>query len=350
MAEPIVSLYASARSQRPRDEVALTDLYEHIRAGTWADSVAVVREARQALDANTDPAQRAELDAAWREAKARLPAVTLSCTGITRARSAPLAERGLIANGRLQVDIDLHGQSDFDRDQIRISLLESPYLEALFLSPSGDGWKGVLRIEGAGTINRHGIAAAAAKAHLQDLIGQGNDQAVKDVQRLCYVSHDPGLLFRTDAQILRPDDDDWLAWASAGAGPTPQTDHQAAATVTEITQPITAENEGTIPEGQRYTTLLRYAGWFRRCGLERDEIAPGLRAINTRRCQPPLPDDEIQQLAAGIVGYAPDQATQATVENWAATTLASGERRLAITCFTDTDERQPAWLWRRSRR
>jgi hypothetical protein len=339
MPDATVALFPGPRSRTPCEHLPLTTLYEHIRIGTWADPVAVVRLAREAVDANTDPEAHDALEKAWKDAKALLPAVSLSCDGQTRAKAVPMEERGLVASGRLQVDIDLHGQAAEARDAIRERLLESPYLEALFLSPSGDGWKGVLRVEGAGEIDRHGAAAAAVEAHLQGLIGRGNDQAVKDVQRLCYVSHDPDLLHRPDAQVLRPDEDGWLAWAEERVQPpTPST---AAAPMPENP----AEDAGTIPQGQRYTTLLRYAGWFRRCGMERGEIESSLQAINDRRCHPALPLEEVQQMARDIVGYAPDQITQATVENWAATTLGTGERRLAITCFADTEERQPDWLW-----
>lgn len=198
--DPTVARFPHPKAQTPCGHLPLTALYDHIRSGAWAEPVAVVRRARQALDANTDPAAHAGLDQAWREAKAKLPAVSLSCDGTTRAKAVPLAERGLVASGRLQVDIDLHGHATDERNAIGERLLHGPYLEALFLGPSGDGWKGVLRVEGAGEIDRHGSAVATVVAHLQDLIGLGNDQAVKDVQRLCYVSHDPDLVYRADAQ------------------------------------------------------------------------------------------------------------------------------------------------------
>lgn len=76
-----------------------------------------------------------------------------------------------------------------------------------------------------------------------------------------------------------------------------------------------------IPEGRRNSTLTRFAGHLRRCGMDGDEIAAGLTAINAGRCRPPLDAAEVQRIAASVARYEPDQVTQATVEDWAATIL-----------------------------
>ena len=63
------------------------------------------------------------------------------------------------------------------------------------------------------------------------------------------------------------------------------------------------EPESVIGEGLRNETLASIAGTMRRKGLAVDEIAAALRVVNTRRCQPPLPDHEVETIAASISKY-----------------------------------------------
>lgn len=73
--------------------------------------------------------------------------------------------------------------------------------------------------------------------------------------------------------------------------------------------------DGTpIPDGQRNNTLARIAGKMRRMGLRESEIAGALHVINQNRCTPPLPEPEVQRVAASIARYAPDQLEQANAE------------------------------------
>jgi DNA-binding transcriptional ArsR family regulator len=65
-----------------------------------------------------------------------------------------------------------------------------------------------------------------------------------------------------------------------------------------------AESE-PIPEGQRHQVLLSLGGLLRRAGLSAADVAEALRAVNHRRCRPPLPDAEVDELAASLGRYAP---------------------------------------------
>lgn len=60
---------------------------------------------------------------------------------------------------------------------------------------------------------------------------------------------------------------------------------------------------GTIGEGERNAKLASLAGSMRRRGLEQDEIATKLKTVNARRCVPPLPDQEVEGIAASIARY-----------------------------------------------
>jgi hypothetical protein len=60
-----------------------------------------------------------------------------------------------------------------------------------------------------------------------------------------------------------------------------------------------------ILAGQRNATLARYAGRLRRFGHSAEEILALLRAVNARRCEPPLPEDEVAAIAVSVGRYRP---------------------------------------------
>jgi len=62
-----------------------------------------------------------------------------------------------------------------------------------------------------------------------------------------------------------------------------------------------------IPEGQRNDTLTRDAGAMRRRGLSEQAIAAALLIENRERCQPPLPEDEVYQIAKSVSRYLPEE-------------------------------------------
>lgn len=76
----------------------------------------------------------------------------------------------------------------------------------------------------------------------------------------------------------------------------------------------------TIPQGQRNETLASLAGTMRRRGATPEAMRAALREENRARCAPPLPEEEVEEIAISISRYAP---TAGDREN-AATSGASG--------------------------
>jgi len=56
-------------------------------------------------------------------------------------------------------------------------------------------------------------------------------------------------------------------------------------------------DDAPIPAGQRNDALFRIARGFVLRGLRGRDLEAALAAVNTRRCQPPLPAAEVAQLA-----------------------------------------------------
>ena len=60
-----------------------------------------------------------------------------------------------------------------------------------------------------------------------------------------------------------------------------------------------------ILEGKRDSMLTSFAGSMRRRGMTQPSIIAALHAENRGRCQPPLPDSQVEKIARSITRYAP---------------------------------------------
>ncbi len=67
----------------------------------------------------------------------------------------------------------------------------------------------------------------------------------------------------------------------------------------------TATGDGTIPNGQRNSTLASLAGTMRRRGMGEAAIRAALIAENDARCDPPLDADEVRRIAESVGRYTP---------------------------------------------
>ncbi len=74
---------------------------------------------------------------------------------------------------------------------------------------------------------------------------------------------------------------------------------------TTTTSRTKSPTEAVITHGQRNDTLASLAGTMRRRGMDEAEILAGLLEVNTRRCQPPLPESEVGDIAQSVSRYEP---------------------------------------------
>ena len=65
------------------------------------------------------------------------------------------------------------------------------------------------------------------------------------------------------------------------------------------------KRDGSIPHGERNSTLASLAGSMRRRGMSFESILAALKEENARRCEPPLDDREVESIARSISGYEP---------------------------------------------
>jgi putative DNA primase/helicase len=95
----------------------------------------------------------------------------------------------------------------------------------------------------------------------------------------------------------------------------------------------------TITDGSRNDTLFKEGCRLRRLGLDEIEILAALKAINHRRCQPPLDSREVESIAHNCAWYEPAADTFPTTE--------TGDAEFFAACNADAvryDHRRGRWL------
>lgn len=66
--------------------------------------------------------------------------------------------------------------------------------------------------------------------------------------------------------------------------------------------------------GVRNDGMTAVAGLLRRYGFSETELLGALKAVNRERCNPPLSDDEVRQVAESVARYAPESSIEALIE------------------------------------
>lgn len=180
-----VSQFENALAKEAK-ETTLDAILEGVRAGHWREPVEAIRRTYAATLAETGDVKKAKESIA--AAKKRLPAFCVS--GTAASRTEPLEHSGL-----LQIDLDGLNST---LPAVREKMKADAHVAFGFVSPSGDGLKCGLRIDGS----RHADSFTAAQDYFRQRYGLEIDRAVKDRLRLCFVSHDADAWTNADAEPL----------------------------------------------------------------------------------------------------------------------------------------------------
>lgn len=97
-----------------------------------------------------------------------------------------------------------------------------------------------------------------------------------------------------------------------GAGPSTPLAYLPAPWLERLTtpprpEPVAGGDAVHVAEGGRNVFLTSLAGALRRKGATAKAITGALLAANGAQCHPPLPDDEVQRIAASVARYTPEQ-------------------------------------------
>jgi hypothetical protein len=109
-----------------------------------------------------------------------------------------------------------------------------------------------------------------------------------------------------------------------------------------VANPLTATAndllEEKISEGRRNSRLTSLAGTMRRRGMTGEAIEAALLADNGKRCEPPLPEDEVRRIAKSVSRYRPAGAPPDSRQPYAST-AADGAHPTAL---SESDEGESA--------
>lgn len=109
-------------------------------------------------------------------------------------------------------------------------------------------------------------------------------------------------------------------------------------------------NKDPVGEGSRNDFLMRQGASLRAKGFEQDEIYAALSAINQNRCNPPVDDDEVKQIAGSVSRYEPGDAIErikASVQrnHEGGGDAKKGKKKLDLKSYTDIEKERLDWLW-----
>lgn len=186
----LISLFRSCKAVKPHDAMTKEAFLAAVKSGRWSAEVGQCRSAL--IDGGEE---------AYREARKTLPAVTLSARTETRAREVLEDQRGAVHTGLLQGDFDAKHHPGKTKSEILSEVIAGPFVEAAFLSLSGEGVKAIIRIPPSFETHKASWRAAAAYFRERGLI---MDPATCDPFHLCFVSDDSNLSQRHDAQEIEP--------------------------------------------------------------------------------------------------------------------------------------------------
>ena len=172
-----ISRYANHFAQQG-EVISLAKLLDEIRSGKHATLVAQIRN-------TTDDKARSVL-------KSKLPAVTLS--GVFDG--AHQAKNIKSHSGLMQIDIDKVANVA----ELFAKLQKDWLVYALFLSPSGNGLKIIVRV--AATIDTHKPIFFSLENYFKNKYGIAIDSSYKDICRLMYLSSDPNIFINERAKVF----------------------------------------------------------------------------------------------------------------------------------------------------
>ena len=237
MSTAIVSMVANGRGTNTTD-AAVDEFLRDIKSDKWKVAIDHIRkryrEAVLAYSSSPLPEnERIKPKDAVATAKRALPGALFS--GRFSSRERPVAEKLIEHSGLICADLD---HID-DIAGTRAKLSESPYVRAVFLSPTGTGLKVLVRVEP--NVERHSASWKAVKAHIMELTELEIDEACKDVSRLCFASWDPDMSNNPNAvELLVPE-----STSASASAPTPTSTTTSATTPTPTTTTTTTTTSAT---------------------------------------------------------------------------------------------------------
>ncbi len=173
----------------PKETCSIRRVLADIQGGKYRDEIEKIR---------AQPAGSPE----QKKLKLELPSFTAA--GVFAEGASIKGSNPIQFSGLGQIDIDGSHNLDMLPDatsvaKLRDSLGRDPHVFAAFASPTNTGIKALIRIDAETASYKHSMASA--RTYIQQTYGLIPD-TIDDVQRLCFVSHDPDLVINDSAIAL----------------------------------------------------------------------------------------------------------------------------------------------------
>ncbi len=169
-----VTIFQNAKAVNDPYIVTVDSIVQRIKGGR---SSLLINKLR----ACTDDKERKKI-------KTELPSICFSGTFTKREDKALKEHSGLIA-----IDFDHLGDRLLE---LKTRLINDKFTFILFVSPSGDGLKLVVKIPA--NVKTHSFSAAA----LTDYYGDEKLDEFRDVSRICFESYDPEIYYNSESEIF----------------------------------------------------------------------------------------------------------------------------------------------------
>ena len=278
---PAIGFYKSALAPEECATTTLQDLIDAIQSDEFKPKIERLRATLEAGD-----------DDGYAVAKKDLQAVSISgtCDG---KRANAIQEGRFTHSGFLQLDFDAVDNIGWEVEEIVEILRAEPRIVGAFVSPSGQGVKGIARIPACATKEEHAACFSAARNHFRasNLV---IDEACKDPVRLMFVSHDPDAwLDLTRAAVFQPE-----------AAESPEQPRAKAKAKSGLILKATHGSIPTPPLEGIHTWLMEAAWWCRFNDLTESETVERLKSYDgqlRRSLQPTEAVDAARQVFASAM-------------------------------------------------
>ncbi len=163
-------------------QLPISQIIEGIRGSDYEEQVVQIRSAL-----NQGQEEHAQ------ELKKRLPAFTPSGQFSGGRRLEFLTQY----NALIVLDLDNLG---VDLGRCQQCIIQEPYTRACFMSPSGQGLKILVAFNGMQSDHQQAFTQIAD--YYESLLAIKVDRSGKDITRLCFMSHDPGVYYEPDSKVF----------------------------------------------------------------------------------------------------------------------------------------------------
>lgn len=156
------------------------------------------------------------------------------------------------------------------------------YTSAVFISPSGNGLKIIVKLARPITNNdEYTLVYETIASIIETELNLTLDRSTKDSSRTCFLSYDPDIYINEEAEAFNPDDE-------ANSLSTIKKASTALSKSQEIQRIL-----GGVEEGERYNSMLKLIGAYKKQNHSKEEILKLLIGWNVLN-QPPIDDNELK--------------------------------------------------------